>query len=125
MMKKVAIVGTAGLPANYGGFETLAQNLVKHLGSRFEFVVYCKKTPRIRRQDGFLGARLLYLPFDSNGWQSVLYDITSLFHAFSTADVILYLGPGVGFILPMNLLFRKNLIVNHGGLNEWERENSP
>jgi glycosyltransferase involved in cell wall biosynthesis len=52
----------------------------------------------------------------------VLYDITSLFHAFSTADVILYLGPGVGFILPMNLLFRKNLIVNHGGLNEWERE---
>jgi glycosyltransferase involved in cell wall biosynthesis len=122
MKKKVAIVGTAGLPSNYGGFETLAQNLVKNLGSRYEFVVYCKKTPRARRQPTFLGARLVYLPFDSNGWQSLLYDIASLFHAFSTADVILYLGPGAGCMLPVNRLFAKNLVVNHGGLNEWERD---
>jgi glycosyltransferase involved in cell wall biosynthesis len=37
-------------------------------------------------------------------------------------DVILYLGPAVGFMLPVNRLYAKNLIVNHGGLNEWERE---
>lgn len=119
---KVAIVGTAGLPAAYGGFETLAQNLVKCLGGRYEFVVYCKKTPRLQRQSSFLGARLVYLPFNSNGWQSLLYDIVSLVHAFSTADVILYLGPVFGFMLPANQLFAKNLIVNYGGLNEWERE---
>ena len=119
---KVAIMGTAGLPAAYGGFETLAQNLVKGLGGRYEFVVYCKKTPRAQRQISFLGARLVYLPFHSNGWQSLLYDIVSLVHGFSTADVILYLGPAVGFMLPVNRLYAKNLIVNHGGLNEWERE---
>jgi glycosyltransferase involved in cell wall biosynthesis len=122
MMKKVAIVGTAGLPANYGGFETLAENLVKHLVGRYEFVVYCKRTPRARRQTEFCGARLIYMPFHSNGRQSPLYDIASLLHAFLTADVVLYLGPVVGYFLPVNRLFAKNLIVNFGGLNEWERE---
>ena len=28
--KKIAIVGTVGLPANYGGFETLAEKLIKY-----------------------------------------------------------------------------------------------
>jgi len=121
-MKKVAIVGTAGLPANYGGFETLAENLVKHLAGRYEFAVYCKRTPRKQRQAVCCGARLIYIPFHSNGWQSPLYDIASLMHAFSTADVVLYLGPVVGYVLPLNRLFAKNLIVNFGGLNEWERE---
>ena len=26
---KVAVIGTVGVPANYGGFETLAENLLK------------------------------------------------------------------------------------------------
>ncbi len=122
MKKRVAIVGTAGLPAAYGGFETLAQNLVKGLGDRYEFTVYCKRTPREKRQARYLGARLVYIPLHSNGWQSLPYDIVSLLHAFSTVDVVLYLGPVAGLILPVNRLFGKNLIVNFGGLNEWERE---
>ena len=122
MKKKVAIVGTAGLPASYGGFETLAQNLVAHLGDRYDFTVYCKRTPREKRHLSFSGARLVYLPFHSNGWESLPYDIVSLLHALSTMDVVLYLGPVAGMILPINRVFRKNLIVNFGGLNEWERE---
>ena len=27
-MKKVAIIGTVGVPAKYGGFETLVENLI-------------------------------------------------------------------------------------------------
>jgi hypothetical protein len=38
---RVAIIGTAGIPANYGGFETLAQYLVKYLNKKFDFIVYC------------------------------------------------------------------------------------
>ena len=34
-MKKVAIIGTVGIPAGYGGFETLAENLVRTLSSEF------------------------------------------------------------------------------------------
>lgn len=38
--------------------------------------------------------------------------------------MILYLGPGAEFVLPVSRLFgaRKKFIVNHGGHNEWERE---
>lgn len=120
--RKVAIVGTAGLPANYGGPETLAQNLVKNLGGRFDFIVYCRQTPRAQRQATFLGSRLIYLPFNANGWQAPIYDAVSLLHAFLTSDVILYFVPVSGFVLPLNRLFRRNLIVNFGGLNEWERD---
>lgn len=28
MMKKVAIIGTQGVPARYGGFETLVENII-------------------------------------------------------------------------------------------------
>ena len=34
-MKKVAIIGTVGVPANYGGFETLVDQLVRHNHSEF------------------------------------------------------------------------------------------
>ena len=27
-MRKVAIIGTVGVPANYGGFETLVENII-------------------------------------------------------------------------------------------------
>lgn len=122
MKNMIAIAGTAGLPAAYGGFETLAENLVAHLGDRYDFTVYCKRTPRGKRKARCLGARLVYIPFHSNGWQSLPYDILSLMHAFFTADVILYLGPVAGMVMPFGRLFRKTIIVNFGGLNEWERE---
>jgi len=120
--KTIAVVGTAGLPASYGGFETLAQNLVKNLSDNYDFVVYCKRTPREKRVYSLFGARLVYLPFHSNGWQSPIYDIASLLHAACAADVILYLGPVVGYLLPLLHLWHKNIVVNFGGLNEWERE---
>src|SRR5580704_308740 len=104
MKKRVAIVGTAGLPAAYGGFETLAQNLVANLGDQYDFTVYCKRTPRARRLSHYAGAHLVYLPLHSNGWQSLPYDCLALLHAFVAVDVVLYLGPVAGMILPLNRL---------------------
>ena len=40
-MKKVAIIGSVGVPANYGGFETLAENLAERLNENFEIHIYC------------------------------------------------------------------------------------
>ncbi len=42
-MKKVAIIGTVGIPPRFGGIETLAHNLSKELSDEFLFTVYCKK----------------------------------------------------------------------------------
>ena len=39
----VRILGTHGIPANYGGFETAAENVAKFLVSRgWRVIVYCQ-----------------------------------------------------------------------------------
>jgi hypothetical protein len=40
---KLAIVGTRGIPANYGGFETFAEELSTRLAARgHDVTVYCR-----------------------------------------------------------------------------------
>ena len=41
-MKRVAIVGIQGLPANYGGFETMVENIIgENCSPEVEYTVYC------------------------------------------------------------------------------------
>ena len=121
--KKVAIIGTVGLPACYGGFETLVSFLAKHLHEEHALTVYCsgKTYPKAKRQATYEGARLVYLPFNANGVQSIIYDCVSILHALFYADVLLILGVPGGMLLPFVKLFtRKKIIVSIDGL-EWRR----
>ncbi len=122
-MKKVAIIGTVGIPSRYGGFETLAHHLTKQLKDEFEFTVYCsaKAYSKEERISSFHGARLVYLPFKANGFQSVIYDIISVFHALFYADTLVILGVSGALILPLVKWFtNKKIIVNIDGM-EWRR----
>ena len=38
---KVSIIGTNGIPAKYGGFETLADYLSKYLNQDYDLFCYC------------------------------------------------------------------------------------
>ena len=96
--------------------------LVKGSSKDYRFIVYCSNIPKSKRQKEYFGAKLVHIPFSANGWQTLIYDAITTLHAFFCADVILILGPAFGFILPLNLLFRRKLIINYGGLNEWDRE---
>lgn len=118
---KVSIVGINGIPAKYGGYETLADNLTRTLLNQYDFIVFCSAI-HDKKIKSHNSARLIRIPLKANGWQSLIYDIYTLFYAAIKSDIILYLGPGAGFILPIVKLINKNIIVNHGGLNEWERE---
>lgn len=121
--KRIAIIGTVGLPASYGGFETLAEHLVDELSAEFDITVYCtaKKYPKKDRQSIYKGARLKYLPFDANGLQSIIYDSISILHALFYADVLLVLGVSGGFMLPFVKLFtNRRIIVSIDGI-EWKR----
>ena len=40
--RSVAIIGTVGIPAIYGGFETLTEYLTKYIGDKLEFTVVQK-----------------------------------------------------------------------------------
>ena len=124
---RVSIIGTNGIPACYGGFETLAENLSKHLDSQVNLTIFCS---RLQKKYHYLpGERygnttLVYSRWEANGFQSVIYDCESLIRSSIKDDVIIYLGPVSGFLIPLLRFLgcKKNIIVNHGGLNEWERE---
>lgn len=121
--KRIAIIGTNGIPARYGGFETLAEHLTRELGEQFAFTVYCSSVYSKAERKRFLNqARLIYLPMKANGFMSIIYDIINTVDAWFRADILLVLGPSAGFMLPLNRVFGKKLIVNCGGLDEWKRE---
>ena len=118
--EKIAIIGTNGLPAKYGGFETLANYLTIHLKEEYDFVVYCSKTNKQNRRDHYNSSKLIYLPLKANGWQSVLYDVITILHAWFTVDKLLVLGNSGAPIFPLKYFFGKKLILNIGGL-DWQR----
>ena len=121
---KIAIIGTVGLPANYGGFETLTDHLIRNLGEEYDMTVYCssKKYPSKERKNKYLNARLKYIPLNANGFQSIFYDSFSILHALFYADVLLILGVAGAFVLPFVKLFtRKKIIISIDGI-EWRRD---
>jgi glycosyltransferase involved in cell wall biosynthesis len=121
---KIAIIGTVGLPAKYGGFETLAEHLVTHLSDQFDFTVYCsqKKYTKEERTKSYKGAKLKYIPLEANGIQSIPYDTISILHALFTSDVLLILGVAGAWILPFVRLFsNKKIIISIDGI-EWKRD---
>ena len=127
-MKKnrIAIIGTVGVPANYGGFETLAENLVKyHDASSLPdpITVYCSSKSYPYKTPSYLSAQLRYVPLNANGAQSILYDIVSLFSAvWNRSEVILVLGVSGAIALPLVRLFSSaRIITNIDGI-EWRRE---
>lgn len=125
-MKTIVILGTVGVPANYGGFETLAENLVRYHQANdlpVKLEVYCSAKSYPEKLGSYLGAKLRYINLNANGVSSVLYDIVSLFSAVRKgADVILLLGVSGAIALPFVRLFsRARVVTNIDGI-EWRRE---
>lgn len=120
---KVAIIGTVGVPACYGGYETLVENLLQYKGNpKINYQVYCSTKAYAERRKEYKGARLKYISFNANGAQAPIYDMISLVHAYLTSDIILSLGTVGSFILPIMKLFsKKKVIFNLDGLDD-ERE---
>ena len=125
---KIAIIGTVGVPAHYGGFETLAENLVvfahqQLASSDKSLTVYCSGRGYSKRSTNFLGARLRYSHFNANGAQSVLYDaFTAIDAALRGHDRLLFLGVSGAVIIPLLRLFtRAKIVTNVDGI-EWRRE---
>lgn len=118
-MKQVAIVGTQGVPAKYGGFETLVENMIgDHTSSEVRYTVFCSGKDYAERREEYKGARLKYVPlFHANGAQSTPYDILSMLKTVHGYDTVVILGVSGCIFLPVfRLLYRKKLIVNIDGL---------
>lgn len=123
-LKKIAILGTVGLPARYGGFETLTENLVaqNRRQANYAITVYCSSRAFKEKRRSYLGAKLCYLPLSANGAASVPYDILSLLlAAWRKSDAVLLLGVSGAIALPIfRLISCARVITNVDGL-EWKR----
>jgi len=60
---RIALLGTRGIPARYGGFETFAEELCARLVQRgHEVTVYCRATSTGRQGAVYRGVQLVVLP---------------------------------------------------------------
>ncbi|MDP9052847.1 MAG: DUF1972 domain-containing protein [Acidobacteriota bacterium] len=87
---RIAILGTRGIPANYGGFETFAEELSVRLAARgHDVAVYCREN---YGQPAYRGVRLIYLPTIHNKYLNTLaHTLVSTLHLlFHRVDAALY-----------------------------------
>lgn len=120
------ILGTRGIPAAHGGFETFAEHLALFLAERGWHVgVYCQEdveavTRRIRTET-WRGVELVTVQVASKGPKATIeFDWLCARDAARRPGVCLVLGYNSGFLLPYLRLHRRKILTNMDGI-EWRR----
>jgi glycosyltransferase involved in cell wall biosynthesis len=80
---RIAILGTRGIPANYGGFETFAEHLSTRLVARgHDVTVYCRAHYVSPRELEFQGVKLKVLPtIRTKYFDTIVHTFLSALHA--------------------------------------------
>ena len=120
---KIALIGTRGVPANYGGFETCVEEVGKRLVERGHSVtVYCRASYYKDKPATYEGMKLIYLPtMKRRSLETLLNAGRSVYHASRRPfDVLMVFGVTAGPILFLPKLFGKKVAINTDGL-EWKR----
>jgi glycosyltransferase involved in cell wall biosynthesis len=118
---KIAILGTRGIPARYGGFETFAEKLASGLSAHgLDVTVFCEaggdSAPEV-----YLGAKLQTVTAPSLGhFHTILYDLKCLWAARKGYDVVYMLGYGTAPFCLIPRLWGTEVWINPDGL-EWAR----
>jgi len=119
--KKVALIGTNGLPAHYGGIETLAEYLARDLNEDYDLYCYCSKTPKEKQIETYRNTHLIYSRWKANGWQSILFDGTTILRSLRKHDVLVVLGCSCPFVMPFKALTKKGVVYNSIGGREADK----
>jgi glycosyltransferase involved in cell wall biosynthesis len=118
----VLILGTRGVPARHGGFETFAQDLSLFLVARgHDATVYCQtKAGSGIQEDMWNGVRRVFVPSPDHPLGTLLFDWIATKHSSALDGVVLTLGYNTGVF---NFLYRLRdvpNIMNMDGI-EWKR----
>jgi glycosyltransferase involved in cell wall biosynthesis len=122
-VKRLNILGTRGVPAAHGGFETFAERLSLFLVQRgWKVTVYCQAQGQAPpREDEWQGVRRVHLAVAGNGAAStVLFDWHATRHAACSSDLCLTLGYNTAVFCLLLRLARVPNVINMDGL-EWQR----
>jgi glycosyltransferase involved in cell wall biosynthesis len=119
-MKKVAIIGSHGLYAKYGGWDQLVNNLAENKSENIEYLIFNSSNTKFVKHppEGVIVNKLI---FKADGFQGFFFDFQSILMSYFKSDTLLLLGAQGMPIVPFLSLFKKTkIIVNIGGI-EWER----
>ena len=121
--KIVRILGTRGIPAAHGGFETFAEKLALYLVARgWRVVVYCQDDrigPVI--EDSWAGVDRVRIPIDKSGpVGTVLFDWKATLHAARSGDLCLTLGYNTAVFCSLLRFKGVPNVINMDGI-EWKR----
>lgn len=117
------MVGTRGVPARYGGFETAIEEVGRRLVERgHEVVVYCRTTADGERPNQHLGMELVHLPaIHHRSLETLSHSGLSAFHlAAHRTDVALVFNAANAPWLPVIRAARIPVATHVDGL-EWKR----
>ena len=123
-VRTIGILGTRGIPARYGGFETAAETIAVGLRrAGFRVIAACEADNSSgARPDTYQGIELVYFPVRNSlrPMSEIFFDVRSLIAIGTRVDAIYMLGYGAGFFFWIARLLRKTLVVNSDGM-EWKR----
>ena len=116
---KIALLGTRGIPANYGGFETFAEELSARLVDRGHFVTVYSRShfvdPLLR---SYRGVEIRTLPAVRTKYlETVTHTFVSVFDALLRGyDVVLVCNAANAFICWIPGLFGQKVVLNVDGV---------
>ncbi len=123
-MKTLRILGTRGIPAQHGGFETFAESLALYLVAQgWAVTVYCQPDGDGEvSEDSWQGVRLVHIPVKQGGAAgTIIFDWRSTVHASKEDGLVLTLGYNTAVFCLMYRLKGIVNLINMDGL-EWKRE---
>ncbi len=124
---KIAMIGTRGIPASYGGFETCAEELGARLAARgHDVTVYCRSHHIQYAEPMYRGVRLVKLPTIANKYlDTITHTTLSTLHALGQRyDVVLMFIAGNSPVSFLPRLAGQRVVLNVDGL-DWKRQKWP
>jgi glycosyltransferase involved in cell wall biosynthesis len=121
---RIAIIGSRGIPARWGGYEVLSEGVATGLAARGHDVsVYCRTPysdparPREHR-----GVKLIYLPCLRGKWlETPSHELLSALHSlFRPFDIYYVLACRASWCYLLHRLLGKRVVFNTDGV-DWER----
>lgn len=120
---RIAMLGTRGIPANYGGFETFAEEVCARLAERgHDVTVYCRASQYDEPMDAYRGVKRVVLPgIHTKALDTLSHTFVATLHLLAhRADVAYYCNCANAWFIALPRLFGMKTILNTDGL-EWER----
>ena len=123
MQKTLRILGTRGIPAAHGGFETFAEYLSLYLVEHgWRVVIYCQQEgngPIF--QDSWKGVERVHIPVPHDGPKgTIVFDWRATHHAAQHRDLCLTLGYNTAVFCALLRLRGVPNLINMDGI-EWSR----